>query len=90
MYDSLSDYQKKKIGYGQLETIVSQLLHTLLKKIGLVLMALCVSIPFIFKFHISNGFHLWILELLLWIVWIKESTNWTDFNTLMKKIKEDI
>ena len=84
MYDSLTDQQKENITYKELEECIYPLLISLIQKGCMVIIALIVSIPFMIKFHIS--YQMWILEFLLWLVWIKETTDFSGWKIIQKKL----
>lgn len=88
MYDSLNEQQKKQITYQEIEKIMSSLIPAVISKLIMVILALIVSIPFLIKFHVPNAVGMWVLEMCLWIVWIKETTNWKDYRNLLKRMQE--
>lgn len=85
-YDGIKN--KDEISYQQIEDVFMKLIPSLIKKIILVIIALIVSIPFLIKFPFKNKFNLWILEFLLWIVWIYQSLDLDSFKTLMREVKK--
>ena len=85
-YDGIKN--KDEISYQQIEDVFMKLIPSLIKKIILVIIALIVSIPFLIKFPFKNKFNLWILEFLLWIVWIYQSLDLESFKTLMREVKK--
>ena len=85
-YDRIKN--KDEISYQQIEDVFMKLIPSLIKKIILVIIALIVSIPFLIKFPFQNKFNLWILEFLLWIVWIYQSLDLESFKTLMREVKK--
>ena len=85
-YDGIKN--KDEISYQQIEDVFMKLIPSIIKKIILVIIALIVYIPFLIKFPFENKFNLWILEFLLWIVWIYQSLDLESFKTLMREVKK--
>ncbi len=87
MYDSLTNKQKEKITYKEIEDVMLVLIPEILSKLGMVILALMITIPFLITFHISNGIRIWVLELCLWMVWIKTTVQWKSFKEVLKKMQ---
>ncbi|MGM9947526.1 hypothetical protein [Floccifex sp.] len=85
-YDGIKN--KDEISYQQVEDVFMKLIPSMIQKIIMVIIALLVSIPFLWKFQFQNKFNLWILELLLWIVWIHNTLDLEPFKKLMKSIRK--
>lgn len=85
-YDGIKN--KDEISYQQVEDVFMKLIPSVIQKIIMVIIALIVSIPFLWKFPFQNKFNLWILELLLWIVWIHNTLDLEPFKNLMKSIRK--
>lgn len=87
-YDSLKEEQRDRITYNEIEKIFMALIPSFIKKVLMVIIALIVTIPFLFKFHFHNKFQFWILEMLLWIVWIFRTLDLDGYKEMMKKIQQ--
>lgn len=85
-YDGIKN--KDEISYQQVEDVFMKLIPSVIQKIIMVIIALIVSIPFLIRFPFQNKFNLWILELLLWIVWIHNTLDLEPFKKLMKSIRK--
>ena len=81
-------YQRHLFNREHRKDVFMKLIPSIIKKIILVIIALIVSIPFLIKFPFQNKFNLWILEFLLWIVWIYQSLDLESFKTLMREVKK--
>lgn len=83
-YDSCPN--KQNVTYQEVEDVFMKLIPSLVKKLILVLIAMIVTIPFLFTFKVSNKINFLILEFLLWIVWISSTLDLDEFRQMKAKI----